>query len=913
MDKRKYRMKKISNKLPEFDKNSNVNEEVLEEDFKYRELIEAMPLAVMLHTKGEIIFLNPAALRLLGAENKNIIGCSIYKYLSDNRETQEFNKIIDLLHTDIRSVTKENGDIIEVEIISMEINYQNKIAILTVLNDITERRRMENMLEENFGRQSIINEIYGLTLNELDPNILISRVVITITEYMNIDEFAFLLFENEFEEGSFYGTAGINESFINILKKAFLDTHQEFYKKLNIDAKILRMDESSKHPLYREIELEGFTGISCYPLKTTGKLIGISIIANKNNKAISEKDEELLIAICNQLSAILQNARLIGSLQEELIEKKNSEKELKKLSLAVEQSPSSVVITDPNGIIIYINPAFTQVAGYTLEEAVGKTPKILNSGLLPKSFYKDMWKTIRSGNIWHGEFHNKKKNGEYYWESASISPVFGEAGDIVNYVSVKEDVTGLKLAAQELKKAKEEAERANAAKSNFLANMSHEIRTPMNAILGFSQLLMKDKSLKPKQRDYLESINRSGEHLLGLINDILEMSKIDAGHVELIMSSFDLNNLVRDVERILSVRADEKNLKLLIKTNSEFLGYVTCDENKVRQIFINLIGNAIKFTENGEIHWRLSSKPIGDQKIKLISEIEDTGPGISEEDMKKLFKAFEQTQTGINAGGTGLGLTISQRFAKMMDGEISVQSKVGKGSIFHVELEMLKQTALTPNKDIKTNIVGIDKNYNNKPYKLLVVDDITENRLWLIELLTNVGFLVKEACDGNEAIDIFNSWKPDLIFMDLHMPIMDGYEAARIIKMTEYGAGIPILAITASIFEENNEKMKNSLMEKCIYKPFKEKEIFDNISEYLDVRFIKERDNFVITSKLEEENIEGISTDVINHMKEATINGDLDYLIELIEKASDTIPIMAARLKELAENYRFEELLKILE
>lgn len=897
----------------ELEKNHITNEALKESELRYRKLINELPIAIVIHDKGKFVFVNPAALKLIGAHGKNIIGEPVYKYLNNSEMHQKSYDESSLLKTEYISLKKEDGENIDTEISSMYVKYEDNPAILTIINDITERRKMEILLEENFGKQSILNEIYGLTLNNLDPDNLIKRVVDTVIGYMACDEFGFLLIDDDYKAEVFHGTQGLKCEAINIIKNQLLNPNTKYYKKLRNTPNPLRIDRLNNSELFEKIMYAGYSNVICYPLRTVGKFIGFSLAVYKNEKIETEREEELLIAICNQLSAILQNTRLFASLTEELNERKRSEKELRKLSLAVEQTPASVVITDPKGEIIYVNPAFTDVTGYALEEVIGNTPKILNSGDLPREFYALLWSTIRAGKIWRGEFLNKKKNGEKYWEAASISPVFDEYGTIVNYVSVKEDISGIRRTSEELRKAKEEAERANAAKSTFLANMSHEIRTPMNAILGFSQLLMKDKKLDLKQREYLESINRSGEHLLGLINDILEMSKIDAGHVELLPSVFDMNYLIKDVYQMLKERAYEKKLKLIIEVDSGLYRYVTADENKVRQIFINLIGNAIKFTEAGQVTWRVSSKNIDDNRIRLVSEIEDTGPGMSPEDMNSLFKAFEQTSTGIRAGGTGLGLAISQRFANLMNGEITVKSEIYKGSIFHIELDMLYQTSQKLVKSINSNIIGIDRNYNNKSFKLLVVDDMKENRQWLMELLLNVGFEVREASNGEEAIEMYNIWRPDMIFMDIHMPVMDGYQAAQKIRKSEKDVETPIIAITASIFEGNSKKKTASKFSKYIFKPFKEKEIFEGIKEFLDVKFIYDNIKHENTSEIEEEKLELLDEELINTMKEATINGDLDFLMELLDEASETIPVMAAKLREYAEDYRIEELLKKLE
>lgn len=654
-----------------------------------------------------------------------------------------------------------------------------------------------------------------------------------------------------------------------------------------------------------------------------------------NGSIENKKLEEKIQQLTNELeNSILEQTRLEEQLEDnfriynllykdferinkELAEQKGTEQELRKLTCAVEQSPESIIITDPAGNITYANPSFTRVTGYSMEEVLGRNPRILKSGKLSAEFYKNLWVTIKSGRTWHGEFLNKNKKGESYWESASISPIFNENGLITNYVAVKENITELKRSASELSKAKEEAEKANVAKSVFLANMSHEIRTPMNAILGFTQLMMKDKQLNSKQRQHLNTINISGEHLLNLINDILEMSKIDAGRVELMPVVFDIYSFVNDIKRMLEPHVLAKNLELIIKTDESLEQYMEADEGRMRQIFINLIGNAMKFTDQGSITWSLKTVEEKDGYACLISEVEDTGVGISKEDIKKLFKAFEQTETGIKAGGTGLGLAISLKLAKMMGGGINVQSEKGKGSCFRVVLYVKKAGADKTKQVVKyRSVIGIKD--GQKPYKVLVVDDKDENRLLLCEMLQLVGFETQEASNGIEAIASFNEWSPNVILMDMRMPIMDGYETMSIIKATAKGKLTPIIAVTASVFLEDKSKMIAAGASNYIRKPFKENDLFEAIEACIGVKYDYEDydyDNSKLNqnSQIDLKEIKLLPSGLIVQIKEATINGDSEKLFEIIEEVSKTLPQLATQLWDLANDYKYEQLLKLFE
>ena len=285
----------------------------------------------------------------------------------------------------------------------------------------------------------------------------------------------------------------------------------------------------------------------------------------------------------------------------EITERKRTEAQLRKLSSATENSPASVVVTDRSGTIEYVNPTFCEVTGYSAEEAIGNNPRVLKSGDLPDSFYEDLWDTILSGNVWEGDFINLKKNGEEFWESASISPIKDDAGEITHFVAVKQDITERKQMEQEILIAKEKAEDATKAKGDFLANMSHEIRTPMNAVIGMSHLALKTE-LTPKQQDYLNKIQSSANSLLGIINDILDFSKIEAGKLDMESVEFNLDDVLDNLANLVTVKAQEKeDLEVLFATAQEVPRFLVGDPLRLGQVLINLANNAVKFTESGEI------------------------------------------------------------------------------------------------------------------------------------------------------------------------------------------------------------------------------------------------------------------------------------------------------------------------
>ncbi|MFH0976296.1 MAG: ATP-binding protein [Spirochaetota bacterium] len=388
------------------------------------------------------------------------------------------------------------------------------------------------------------------------------------------------------------------------------------------------------------------------------------------------------------------------------------------------------------------------------------------------------------------------------------------------------------------KRAQEAAEKANQAKSIFLSNMSHELRTPLNAILGFSALMRDDDNLSEDQCKTLDIINRSGEHLLNLINDVLDMAKIESGNIAVETEPFDLGEMILDIAELMRIRAEEKGLSLLLDQSSEFPRFVRADSAKLRQVLINLIGNAVKFTEEGGILLRLKSRPIDKSNdCLLIIEVEDTGIGIEIKDQKQIFDPFVQLGKQVNQKGTGLGLAITQRHIEMMRGSISVESASGKGSCFHIELPVARaQGNDIRAPKIKRRIIGIAS--GQPEYRILIVEDRMENWLLLRRLLEGIGFQVRVAENGAAGIETYLLWHPHLIWMDVRMPVMDGLEATQRIRKSEGGNEVKIIALSASVFQEERNRVLSAGMDDFVRKPYRAEEIFDCMTRNLGVNYI---------------------------------------------------------------------------
>jgi PAS domain S-box-containing protein len=631
-----------------------------------------------------------------------------------------------------------------------------------------------------------------------------------------------------------------------------------------------------------------------------------------------------------------------------------------------ERTNDAVFLLNMEGVHLAVNQRAADMLGYTQDEIIGMSAKQVVAPYEYPDTQNKLNALIAGDLLPIYERIFRRKDGTDIPVEINVAMVYDSAGKPSHIQSIVRDISERKRTEETLRRAKEEAleakeaseaarrasEAANRAKSTFLANMSHELRTPLNAILGFAQLVARSQNLDTQQQENLNAISHSGEHLLSLIYQVLDLSKVEAGRIPLNETECDLYDLLDGLEDMFRLRTEEKGLRLLFERADKVPQYIHTDALKLRQVLINLLNNAIKFTEHGSVTLYVTTGgievleygSIGEASPQtntptlqhsntptLHFELSDTGPGIVPEEMGTLFEAFTQTHAGRQVQeGTGLGLAICHKFAQLMGGDIHVNSHVGKGTTFTFEVPVgiVEQPAVERHQGPVNNRV-IALKPGQVSYRLLIVDDDANNRKLLIQILKHVGFEVQEVTNGQEAIDYWKTWAPHLIWMNMRMPIMDGYEATREIrrletenqklKTTERPSQIKIIAVTASSFEEERKAILSVGCNDVLRKPFQETEVFDLLHQHLGVQFVYEDGGL---SREEEQPIgrEALAPEILRKLPE-TLRHDLQYAVDTIDfdevvtiigQIRPQHPALAEQLTKLVKEYRFDVLQQLL-
>ncbi|MBW2608058.1 MAG: PhnD/SsuA/transferrin family substrate-binding protein [Deltaproteobacteria bacterium] len=654
-------------------------------------------------------------------------------------------------------------------------------------------------------------------------------------------------------------------------------------------------------------------------------------------------------------------------LESEVEERKKAEKAVKenqrRIKTMLDTVNAGIMVIDPETrVIVEANPAAVEMIGSSRREIVGRRcHKYICPSEDGQCPIVDLGQAVDNS-----ERILLKIDGSQVSILKTVAPVMlaGKKHLLESFV----DITERKRIENALQEAKESAEAANRAKSEFLANMSHELRTPLNAILGFSQLMERDPAVTKSLRENLSIINRSGTHLLELINDVLDMSKIEAGRSPLRKESFDLHRTLFVVEEMIRSRTGAKELEFIVNRAIDLPRYIRTDEKKLRQVLFNLLGNAVKFTTQGSITLRvgcLSSvvrggsreqSAIREEKSKqrttdyeqltLHFEVQDSGVGIAPDEIERIFDPFVQKRSSNTPSeGTGLGLAISRKFVQTMGGDITVMSDAGKGSTFKFDIlvEPADRAEIETEKP-SPRVLGLAP--GQAAYRILVVEDNLESRALLCKLLRSIGVNVYEAVNGQEAIEQYEKRQPDLIWMDIRMPVMDGLEATRRIRALELKAQsskqkaeeksselsaisyqlsarsehVPIVALTAHAFEEEKEVILTAGCDDFVRKPFREKEIFEVMARHLGVEYIYE-DSIEHGARGKEQLYEDILTpealadlpdDLLAELKQATIDLDVDRIGAVIDQVRGLSAPVADALAKLAGKYKFEEIMELI-
>ncbi|MCF8232600.1 MAG: PAS domain S-box protein [Bacteroidales bacterium] len=786
---------------------------------KFRDIFNHISDAVIIiNMQGSIIEVNDIACDRLGYSREEMLKMSpmdidtpeYAKYAKDKIQKieQEGELTFESVHR------RKDGYEFSVEVNARLTEYEGETAIISMVRDISERRKMEKV-------KQLLYKLSQLSMTAQSLQEYIKSLHEELGQIMKAENFYIALYDENTDTYTLPYHVDEYEDFSSGKNISLKNSLTDYIRKKG-EARLITGEIEEKLKDQNEIHLIGtpspvWIGAPIVD-SSSNKVTGVIALQDYHDAdAYDEEDVNILNIVATNIGIFIERIRNL--------------EQLKLLSRSIEQNPVIIIITDPKGTIEYVNPAFTQITGYTLNEAKGENPRILQSGYHTGEFYKNLWETILSGKNWEGELHNKKKSGELYVEQAIISPILDESGQIAHFVGVKEDITEKKNMVEDLKQAKEKAEESDRLKSAFLANMSHEIRTPMNGILGFTDLLQEPELTTDEKDQYINMIQKSGKRMLNTVNDIVEISKIEAGIISLEPDNINVNTCIKDLAQFFEPEAEKKGLELKIDPLlPEHASELYIDQNKFESVLSNLIKNAIKYTNQGSVHVGCFLR-----ETHVEFYVQDNGIGIPKERQAAIFKRFEQADISDTRAfeGSGLGLAISKAYVEMFNGDIWLESEVNQGSIFHFTVPLGKKAAKETDADLDTSEEKEKSkkgmNNSNNKLKILIAEDDEDSYAYLTAILKKWEGLFLRAVTGTEAVEKYNQ-NPDidLILMDIKLPGGDGYEATR--KIREHDSKVPIIAQTAYAMSGDRKKALDAGCNDYIAKPIKKNELIEKIN-----------------------------------------------------------------------------------
>ncbi|MDJ0601235.1 MAG: PAS domain S-box protein [Crocosphaera sp.] len=894
-------------------------------------LIDCIPdLVFCKDSKGVYKMCNNAFEKFAGRDRKDIIGKSDFELFSPEeaigfREQDRFMMLQKQSRRNEEWITYPNGnrrlvDTLKTPFCCPEGKLMGTIGIS---RDITDRKQKEEAIRKQAERDALLSNI-ARQLIDLDLNTAVHFILEALGKFTKCDRSYIIRYSNQEKAWSMVHEwcNQYTPSIIHDSQNISLEVFPWFFQQL-IEGKSICINNLDDFPPEAIAEKEAYQNslspnLLVVPMMTGGQTVGYLGIDSNIYKSWTKEDVNLL-KLVGELMAIAE-ARAIA-------EEAQNESQARFAGI-LDNANEAIISIDEQQKITLFNHAAEEIFSYTSDEVLGQPFNML----IPSRFTNDHYQhvtnfqnTSETARQMGGRrpVFGQRKDGTEFLAEVSISKIKLRGKTI--FTAIIRDITERKQAEEALKQAKEQADAANRAKSEFLASMSHELRTPLNAILGFTQVMQGDQSLKEEHKQNLEIIGRSGEHLLELINDILEMTKIEAGRTTFNTTQFDLHRLLDNLESMLHLKAEEKNLQLLFEKNPGLPQYIETDEGKLRQVLINLLGNAIKFTEEGGVILRIKTSETTTENptIILTFEVEDTGPGIAIEEVDQLFEAFGQTETGRNSNeGTGLGLPISHKFVQLMGGEITVSSILGRGSLFSftIQANLVHANSIKINKPHR-RVIGLVPGQPN--YRILAVDDRLESRILLVKLLSSMGFNVRQASNGQEALEVWERWQPHLIWMDMRMPIIDGYKATQRIKATPKGQETVIIALTASAFEEERNLVLSAGCDDFMRKPFREEVLWEKIAQHLGVQYIyQDLDPQTLSSQHNQQStaqttsqlqslLEKMPPQWIQELHQAALECSDDGILDLVNQIPLDSQPLAIALQEWSENFLFDAVIEL--